>query len=134
MRALCAATLAALFAVPSAAFGQEDEPGGPKVEIETPQKKSDVRPFRLGLAQQFWMGIGGQLDNPRPAYNLTADFAFPTGRSMRYHFELAYANLNDHSGLRASPLILGYEIPIEQTFLPPELSLEVEVLLSLIQV
>jgi hypothetical protein len=78
------------------------------------------------------MGIGGKLDNPSPSYNLAVDMGFPTGRTMRYHVEIGYQNLNDYSGLRVAPLTLGYEIPIEQRFLPPEVQLDVEILLGII--
>ena len=103
------------------------------VEREIVSSKGDVRPFRLGLVNAFNVGFGGELDNPSPSYHLGADLAFPTGRSMRYHLELTFQDLNGHTGLRFGPLTLGYEIPIRQDFLPPDLALQVEVLLSVIQ-
>lgn len=129
---LAIAAVATLWAWPAAA---QDEPGGPRqlAERETLHSRGDVRPFRLGLVNAFNVGFGGELDNPSSSYHLGADLAFPTGRSMRYHLELTFQDLNGHTGLRFAPLTLGYEIPIRQSFLPPSLSLTVEVLLSVIQ-
>ncbi len=152
-----AALIAALLCVwPASSFAQDEEPGGPRgpVEaeaepepggprgpIEAPEKPAidaeipagGTRPFRLGLVNAFNVGFGGQLDNPSPSYHLGLDFAFPTGRRMRYHFEIAFQDLNNYTGLRFSPITLGYEIPIEQQFLPRDWVLTAEVMLTLCQ-
>jgi hypothetical protein len=111
---------------------EEDEPGAPRVRAE-PAPPAIDRPFRLGLNNEFSIGFAGQMKNPSPAYDLMADFAFPTGRKLRYHFLVGFRDLNGWNGVRVSPLTLGFDIPVRQQFLPPELSLEVEVLFTVVQ-
>ncbi|MCK6546018.1 hypothetical protein L6R52_09125 [Myxococcota bacterium] len=89
----------------------------------------DVRALRLGVQSTFWMGIGGRLDNPSPAYDLTADFGFPTGRTGRWHFELGYRDLNGWTGLRVNPFVLGFAIPVYEG----DFHLEIEILAAIIQ-
>lgn len=84
-----------------------------------------IRPFRLGVSNAFLIGLAGEIKNPRPAYSLSADFGFPTGRAVRWHVELGYQDLNDHTGLRFSPLVLGYSIPLRLEGLPVDLEVEV---------
>src|SRR6185503_18938667 len=72
------------------------------------KKKSSIRGLRVGMQNSFFLGFAGAIHNPKPAYNIGADFGFPTGRRARFHVELAYQDLNDYTGIKFNPLILGY--------------------------
>jgi hypothetical protein len=88
-----------------------------------------VRPFRLGVQNSFFFGFAGAIQNPQPAYTLTADFGFPTGRRARWHVELGYMDLNGYSGFRINPFVLGYTIPL----MKKPVQLEVEVIAAILQ-
>ncbi|MCC7386263.1 MAG: hypothetical protein IT384_30750 [Deltaproteobacteria bacterium] len=129
---LLASALSAV--APPASAQAPDEPGGPRLTEGGPASGGlGERAFRLGLINDFTMGIGGQLDNPSPAYRFAVDFAFPSGRAMRYHVLVGFQNLNGYDGVYFAPLTFGYEIPIRQKFLPPGVNMEVELVLLLLQ-
>jgi hypothetical protein len=87
------------------------------------------RPFRFGVENGFFFGFGGKLKNPKPAYNIAADFAFPSGRAIRWHVEIGYQNLNGFTGFRVNPFIIGYTIPI----IREPVHLEAEVIGAILQ-
>lgn len=97
----------------------------------TDARADEVRPFRLGLTNAFWVGFTGPMSNPVPSYNLAMDLGFPTGRTMRYHVEIGFQSLNGHNGLRVAPLTLGYEAQLPEV--NDKLHFSVEVLLSIVQ-
>ncbi|MFO0723392.1 MAG: hypothetical protein U1E65_06405 [Myxococcota bacterium] len=90
-----------------------------------------IRPFRLGLTNAFWVGFTGPLSNPVPAYNLGLDLGFPTGRTMRYHVEVGFENLNGHNGLKLAPLSIGYEAQLPE--FNDKLHFSIEVMLMIVQ-
>lgn len=92
---------------------------------------AEVRPFRLGLSNAFWVGFSGEIANPVPAYAVGLDLAFPTGRRMRYHVEIGYQSLNGYDGLRFAPLTLGIAIPLPE--MSRSLDVEIEILVDVIR-
>lgn len=111
---------------------QTSTAGGGRVVVR--ERLVDVsRPFRLGVTNGFLFGFAGQIKNPKPAYAISADFGFPTGRAVRWHVELGYEDLNGYTGFRVSPLVLGYAIPILRKQTRDTIELEVEILATVIQ-
>jgi len=89
------------------------------------------RGSRLGLINSFYVGMAGAYKNPRPAHSIGADLAFPTSDVGRYHFEIAYQQLNGHGALRLNPIGIGFGTPL---FARDKFEFELEIIAALVQV
>jgi hypothetical protein len=69
---------------------------------------------RLSLIYDPEIGLaeGSELGLPDVVHAIGVELSVPTGPTVRYHLQLAYANVSGLSGIRLEPLTFGWVFPV----------------------
>jgi hypothetical protein len=73
-----------------------------------------ISPSRISLIYdpEIPLTTGANLSLTEPAHSIGFELSVPSGRSVRYHVQLAYVAFDGVSGIRLDPLTFGYVIPL----------------------
>jgi len=125
-------SLMGIYGMPSAHADPADRSTEQEAEADVQRFRAEgrARGTRFGVSNAFYVGLGGDYANPKPAYAVGLDLGMPTSDTGRYHFEIDYYTVNDRPGVRFSPIGFGFGVP---AFAQDQMALEVELLVSVLQ-